>query len=401
MADMIDITDRLDVSLALERSRLVGLCAAMTGNADVAEDLAQETLLEAWRHIEELRDQEKFLSWLSGIARNVCLRWRRKQGRQSAHLIETRPSTETQLPELEDSLADDFDLEIELERKELIELLDRALALLPPETRTILVERYVQESPLKEVAAKLGINTSAAAMRLQRGKIALRRMLTREFRLEITEYSLLKGLDGLGLVTSNQWEETNIWCDMCGQRQLKGRFDREEGELWLTCPQCFPDPENPMQHTYLPKILGGVKGYKAALSRIYKWDHSYYRPNLLTLTVLCMHCGRPCLLQKGPSNHPSLTPWQRNRHGVYHCCDHCTPNDYSWSSLEFMVLSLPEAQDFKRVHPRIHPLPTQEVEAEGRPAIVITFESVTSTERIVVVSALDTYETLHIERTGR
>jgi hypothetical protein len=69
MADLIDITDGLEVSLALERSRLVGLCATLTGNADVAEDLAQETLLEAWRHIEELRDREKFLSWLSGITR--------------------------------------------------------------------------------------------------------------------------------------------------------------------------------------------------------------------------------------------------------------------------------------------------------------------------------------------
>lgn len=31
-----------------ERTRLVGLCAQITGNRDIAEDLAQETLLEAW-----------------------------------------------------------------------------------------------------------------------------------------------------------------------------------------------------------------------------------------------------------------------------------------------------------------------------------------------------------------
>jgi|SRR5579884_1086418 RNA polymerase sigma-70 factor (ECF subfamily) len=401
MADLIDIIDGLEVSLALERSRLVGLCAALTGNADVAEDLAQETLLEAWRHIEKLRDQEKFLQWLSGIARNVCLRWQRKQGRQSAHLIEARPGTEAPLVELEDRLADNVDLEVELERKELIELLDRAMALLPLETRAVLIERYVQESPLTEVAAKLGINTSAAAMRLQRGKIALRRVLTREFSQEMAAYGPLKESDGLNLETSGQWQETSIWCDMCGQRRLKGRYDREGGELWLTCPLCFPDPENPMQHTYLPKILGGVKGYKPALSRVYKWDYSYYQPNLLTLVVPCMHCGRPCLLQRGPSDHPSLTPWHRNRHGVFHCCDHCTPDDYSWSSLEFMVLSLPELQDFKREHPRIRILPAQEIEAEGRPAIVTTFESVTNAERIVAVSARDTYETLRIERVGR
>lgn len=403
MADLIDITDRLDVSLSLERSRLVRLCAALTGNADVAEDLAQETLLEAWRHIEDLRDQEKFLQWLSGIARNVCLRWLRKQGRQAAHLIETRSRTEASLIELEDWLADDIDLEVELEHKELIELLDRAMALLPAETRTVLIERYVQESPLAEVAAKLGINTSAAAMRLQRGKLALRRVLSREFRREMAAYGSdkLDRLDGPGPEVSGQWEETSIWCDMCGQRRLKGFYDREEGELWLTCPACCPEPDDFMLHSHLLKILGGVKGYKPALTRIYKWDYSYYQPNLLTLVVPCMHCGRPCLLQKGPSNHHSLTPWHRNRHGVFHCCDYCTPGDYSWSSLEFMNLSLPEAQDFKREHPRIRTLPMQEIEAEGRPAIVTIFESVTSAQRLVVVSALDTYETLRIERAGR
>src|SRR5438067_13220890 len=69
-----------------ERVRLVRLCASITGNADVAEDLAQETLLEAWRHEDRLRDPERFSQWLSGIARNVCLRWMRKRGRHSAHL---------------------------------------------------------------------------------------------------------------------------------------------------------------------------------------------------------------------------------------------------------------------------------------------------------------------------
>ncbi len=406
MADLIDITDGLEVSLSLERSRLVGLCAALTGNADMAEDLAQETLLEAWRHIEELRDQEKFLAWLSGIARNVCLRWLRKQGRQAAHLVEMYPHAEAQFTGIEDWLADDIDLEVELERKELIELLDRAMALLPPETRTVLIERYVQESPLTEVAAKLGINTSAAAMRLQRGKIALRRVLSREFRQEMAAYGpdsldKLDGPGGMELETSGQWEETSIWCDMCGQRRLKGYYDREEGELWLTCPTCCPDPEDHMLHTHSLKILGGVKGYKTAMTRIYRWDYSYYQPSLLTLVVPCMHCGRPCPLQKGPSDHPSMTPWHRNRHGVFHCCDRCTPDDYSWSSLEFMVLSLPEAQNFKREHPRIRALPAQEIEAEGRPAIITSFESVTGAQKLVAVSALDTYETLRIEVNGQ
>ncbi|HYK84301.1 MAG TPA: sigma factor, partial [Ktedonobacteraceae bacterium] len=69
------ILQGLEEALAGERTRLVRLCAALTGNIDVAEDLAQEVLLEAWRGIEGLREAEQFSRWLSGIARNVCLRW--------------------------------------------------------------------------------------------------------------------------------------------------------------------------------------------------------------------------------------------------------------------------------------------------------------------------------------
>jgi DNA-directed RNA polymerase specialized sigma24 family protein len=45
----------LETSLGLERARLVRLCAKITGDGIIAEDLAQETLLEAWLHIDSLR----------------------------------------------------------------------------------------------------------------------------------------------------------------------------------------------------------------------------------------------------------------------------------------------------------------------------------------------------------
>src|SRR5215472_11653127 len=62
-----------------ERARLVRLCTRLTGDAAAADDLAQETLLEAWRSQQALRAPDRFSAWLSGIARNVCLRWMRRQ----------------------------------------------------------------------------------------------------------------------------------------------------------------------------------------------------------------------------------------------------------------------------------------------------------------------------------
>jgi RNA polymerase sigma factor (sigma-70 family) len=183
-----------------ERIRLIHLCTKITGDRDAAEGLAQETLLEAWKHLNALRDQSRRAQWLNGVACNVCLRWMRRHQKDRAQLLDPPADQDASPSRLEDFLADDFDVEVELEHKELVELLDRALALLPAETRTILVKRYVEESPLQEVADQLGLNVSTAAMRLQRGKLALRRVLTTDLRQEIAPYSISSTLD--------QWEET-------------------------------------------------------------------------------------------------------------------------------------------------------------------------------------------------
>src|SRR5258707_6257256 len=82
------------------------------------------------------------------------------------------------------------DVTLELERDELARLLDRALALLPAETRQVLIARCVEESPQAEVAARLGVSEGAVAVRLQRGKLALRRVLAGELRAEAADFGM-------------------------------------------------------------------------------------------------------------------------------------------------------------------------------------------------------------------
>ena len=85
MTQYLDATDSFISSQ--ERTRLVRLCATITRSSEAAENLAQETLLEAWRHLEGLRDPDKRAQWLSIIARNVCRRWNRRLLRQLAHQV--------------------------------------------------------------------------------------------------------------------------------------------------------------------------------------------------------------------------------------------------------------------------------------------------------------------------
>ena len=130
-----------------ERDMLVRYCARFTGDAFVAEDLAQQTLLEAWRKSDTLYSRQVQEYWLLGIARNVCLRWVREHGAAVARLVRLAEPAGA----IDEQLADDFDLEVELERDDLARLLDRAMARLPPETREVLIQKYIQESPQAEV----------------------------------------------------------------------------------------------------------------------------------------------------------------------------------------------------------------------------------------------------------
>ena len=100
-----------EAKLSAERARLVGLCARLIGDVDAAEDLAQETLIEAWRHRERLYDPDGFSAWTSAIARNVCRRWERERGQQRVGNRHTNLDDITS-PGYSDRAAADFDVDV-------------------------------------------------------------------------------------------------------------------------------------------------------------------------------------------------------------------------------------------------------------------------------------------------
>lgn len=380
---------------AQEHARLVRLCATIMGRSEGAEDVAQETLLEAWRHLEQLHDPEKRWQWLSGIARNVCLRWARQRGRDQMVIPLDSPAWQEGMAP-EEIIADAFDVEIELERKELITLLDRALEAVAPETRIALVKHYVDESPLREIAAQLGTNASAIAMRLQRGKLILRRVLTTQMEDEIAPY-------GFSLPKRNSWEETRLWCALCGQRHLWGKLDPDEGHLELKCPACCQESGVVYHQSHYPTLLRGVTSYKRAFSKLAVWERTYYRSGLDHGTAPCIQCGRPTLACRlHPGEAPKLYyggEYRRlfgsdQRHGIAFICSSCEMSCVTLS--DGIAQWAPETQQFLREHPKVRTLPECEIEVNGRAALLTTRESVTDNARLEVVTALDTYETLHI-----
>ena len=357
-----------------ERRRLVRLCAALSGDRDAAEDLAQETLLEAWRNAHKLRDPSGADRWLAAIARNVCRRWARRRGQESAlaSAIDAEPRA-----------SDGLDVAGELERDELAQLLDRALGLVPGETRDVLVDRYVHELPHAQIGERLGLSEDAVSMRLSRGKTVLRQVLASELTEEAAAYGLVDAPDG-------GWRETRVWCSECGRRKLLVRRDPPPGAVSFRCPGCSPDSigsEYSLANPFFARLLGDLVRPTAMLARAADWSSRYFAAGADAEAVPCTRCGRPVTLRRFATDH--------KRHPALFA--HCTACDETVSSsMHGLASALPEVRRFGREHPRLRLLPEREVESRGVPAIVVRHEDVLGTAGVDVVLARDTLRVLEV-----
>jgi RNA polymerase sigma-70 factor (ECF subfamily) len=381
------IHDTPNRTLATERQRLVRLCGHISGDFSVAEDLAQETLLEAHLHADGLRNPAARQAWLSGIARNVCKRWARTRSRELARTLPQPGPGEAEPAEWPSV---DFDLELELERAELATLLDRALALLPTETRLALIHRYVEEQPQALIAERLGLSQGALAMRLSRGKLALRRILATDLHEDAVAMGLSPG-------SIERWQPTRIWCSMCGIMRLNGHFDSLTGELMLRCPGCFPNYGlYQMRSEGGLALFTGVLGIKAAYRRVVEASGEYYDAAFAVGTAPCPSCGSSATVHRHLPE--GVLPRQRESRGAHVRCSRCDTIVYS--SLGGIIQGLPAVRAFCEEHSQVRSLPEREIAIDGRSALVSRIESVVGTASLDVVTDETSLATVQVYKNG-
>lgn len=142
--------------------RVTALCHARMGNAHLADDLAQETLLRGFRAIATLSNPERFGAWLCGIALRVCLDHRKspKNHQVLFSTLDNEHQPDNYLPCAgESSLAL---LEREEERQMLLEQVEK----LPPDYRQVLMLFYYQDITYREIAELLGVSVPTVNARL-------------------------------------------------------------------------------------------------------------------------------------------------------------------------------------------------------------------------------------------
>jgi RNA polymerase sigma-70 factor (ECF subfamily) len=170
-------TSALEELLTRHRSLVYGAVRRLTGNAEEADDVVQETMLRAFVSIGKFRREARFSSWLFAIAINASISMKRKSGRaQWVYLDDKKASCDQGSAwVLSDSRPTP---EQECLRQEHSDLLRREVLKLHPQHRFILRACDLGESSIEEIARALGITHGAAKSRLHRA----RRMLSRAFR---------------------------------------------------------------------------------------------------------------------------------------------------------------------------------------------------------------------------
>ncbi|MEP7271805.1 MAG: sigma-70 family RNA polymerase sigma factor [Acidobacteriota bacterium] len=137
---------------------------------DLAEELAQETFVRAFRNLSGLREEARFSTWLFGIARNVVYEARRQTLRDERNVALDEPESmrlESQEIQPEGVMRD----------RELNEAISRALAFLDEDKRTVFSLKIFHEKSYEEISEITGHSIGKLKTDLHRARAEMRKRI--------------------------------------------------------------------------------------------------------------------------------------------------------------------------------------------------------------------------------
>ena len=132
-----------------------------------ARDVVQETFIAATRHLDGLREDAKFGSWLFSIAHQKCGHAGRRRGREREWLAEQASAPEEFAADPREDL---------IRQEDEAEFL-RVLAELPEAHRAVLLLHYLEDFSLAEIAGITAAPLGTVKSRLHYAKQTLRQRL--------------------------------------------------------------------------------------------------------------------------------------------------------------------------------------------------------------------------------
>lgn len=154
------------------RNRVYRICYRMAGNAEDAEDWAQECFVRAYRQLGSYDPRLPFAPWFLRVVSNTCINLAKarttRQSRVTMGLDEATDAPSREPDPLHSTLAGESGRQIRL-----------AVEALPPLLRQAVVLRVVDGLAFGELAEALGVPLQTAASRVRRALLQVRERLER------------------------------------------------------------------------------------------------------------------------------------------------------------------------------------------------------------------------------
>jgi len=154
----------------------------MCGHVQDAEDIVQETFLNAFRYLDRFREETKLRNWLFKIATRACLRKRRKKKCEPDREISLETFSHKngsharyEIPDWSDDPSDN------VLRSELKQAIDAAVLSLPTKYRLVFNLRDLEDFNTEETAEILGITSQSVKTRLHRARVFLREKISNHY----------------------------------------------------------------------------------------------------------------------------------------------------------------------------------------------------------------------------
>jgi RNA polymerase sigma-70 factor, ECF subfamily len=164
-----------------ERSLYLSAYSVLHNQAD-AEEVVQETLLKAFTHLDQLRENDKFKAWLLLIAVNGSRMRRRKERQHLSEFLEEQTMETEEGEFMPCQFADWRDIPSDIaERKEIKAAVRSALDALPDKYRAVFVLRDMQHLTVAETAQVLRLTIPAVKTQLHRARLQMREQLAPVF----------------------------------------------------------------------------------------------------------------------------------------------------------------------------------------------------------------------------
>lgn len=169
----------------LHQRRVFNLCYRFTNSQDDAQDLAQEVFIRVYRTLASY-DVEKgaFTTWLTTLTRNLLVdHFRRTRQERVTESMDVGLRDDPDSPSLSEQIADRGPApDDRVASQETQRMVRAALARISPDLREAVIMRDLQDMDYKEIAQVLRVPEGTVKSRINRGRMELARLLSRNKR---------------------------------------------------------------------------------------------------------------------------------------------------------------------------------------------------------------------------